>query len=579
MKIFYTICCILISMVTNAQSIKGIVVDEKGSPIAYCSVAIANKNSKIVTITNINGEFTLNNIKDSILSLRINAVGFQGKTIQIKKSEKLITIILETDNKTLYEVVVTQVSGYKGKKIKGKISNKFENKTEENNFKNTNCDPLSTFGIDDDKASYSYIRKLISKNKTVPADAVRIEEIVNYFDYNYGLESNKNPYNFFNELTTCPWNKEHLLLKLAIVSTPQKNNYQAPANYVFLIDVSGSMSGDDRLPLVKKSMLMLLDSLNENDDISIVTYAGASGIVLEPTKVKNKSEIINAINTLKPGGRTAGSEGINLAYEVAENNLQEGANNRIILATDGDFNLGITSYDKLEKLIEQKKTSGIFLTCLGFGTGNVKDKTMEILADKGNGNYYYISDTIEAKRVLQKDFKGTINTVAKDVKIQLEFNNVLVKNYRLLGYENRLLEKEDFKNDKKDGGELGEGHTVTVLYEIDLENNITKDSSTCKNIFSGNTDEIAIIKTRYKQPNRNKSKALNFTITKNITPFENATNNTKWAASVAMFGMLLQDSPFKMNSSVELILKTAKESVDINDELQLEFIELVKNIK
>lgn len=581
MKYIFIYFLILISITTNAQLLKGTVRDVKGNPIEYCTLKF--KDSKNGTVSDVNGNFSIRILNNNKI-LQVSKVGYNTLERKINEKDTLITVTLEESSKVLYEIVTVSAYSTSGKRIKGSpsVKNHANNSkiTDENNFIKTACENLSTFSIDDDKASYSYVRRQIIENKKVPNEIVKLEEMINYFDYDYEAIKNKNPYNFYTELTTCPWNKEHQLMKIALKSSSQNTTNDLPSNYVFLIDVSGSMRGEDRLPLVKKSLLLLLDSLQQNDLVSIVTYAGKSGVVLEPIEVSNKKVITEALNNLNAGGRTAGSSGIELAYEIAETSFIEGANNRVILATDGDFNLGLTSYNDLEKLITKNKQTGIFLTCLGYGTGNYKDKTMELLADKGNGNYYYISDTIEAIRVLQKDFKGTINTVAKDVKIQVEFNADLVKEYRLIGYENRMLNKEDFANDAKDAGELGEGHAVTALYELiltDINNNEEKDSLLCKT--KNNTvqkSDMAIIRSRYKNLNSNKSKKLDFIVSNLVTDFGKATKNTKWASCVAMFGMMLQDSKYKGSSTKENILSIAKESLNINCKEEVEFVTLLE---
>ena len=578
MKIVTIFLGLFICINLKAQFIKGKVINEQGAPVSNCT--ILKVGERLGTKTNDKGEFYLQ-YKNQSVSLQFSLFGYQTQKIEISTIDTIITVILRKEKKELYEVVVTAVS-VKGIKIKGSIG--YNKVKQENDFIKTACEPFSTFSIDDDKASYSYIRRLILEKKSVPPEIVKLEEMINYFDYTYEDKNNNNIYNFFTELTTCPWNDKHQLMRVALKSPSLKTVTDIPSNYVFLVDVSGSMSGEDRLPLVKKSLLLLLDSLQKNDLISIVTYAGKSGIVLEATEVSNKKKITDAINKLKTGGRTAGSKGIEVAYNAAEENFVEDGNNRVILATDGDFNVGLTSYNDLEKLITQKKETGIYLTCLGFGTGNYKDKTMELLADKGNGNYYYISDTTEAKRVLQKDFKGTIHTVATDVKIQVEFNTKFIKSYRLLGYENRLLKKEDFNNDAKDAGEMGEGHTVTALYELetnDVKGDETeiKDSSICIIKGSNNMEEenVAIIRTRYKMTASSKSKKIDFVVLNTATNFSNATNNTKWASCVAMFGMILQDSEYKGSANKETILRIAMEAINKKDALQEEFINLVKN--
>ena len=307
---------------------------------------------------------------------------------------------------------------------------------------------------------------MINNGEKIPIGAVRVEEMINFFKYNYPQPTGNQPFSINTELNDCPWNKQHKLLKIGLQGKIIQNNNLPPSNLVFLIDVSGSMEDDNKLPLLKESMKVLVEELRPEDKVSIVVYAGAAGVVLESVSGDRKSKITDAFDDLEAGGSTAGGEGIVMAYQLAEHNFIKDGNNRIILATDGDFNVGVSSENELQKLIEQKRKSGIFLTCLGFGTGNLQDNVMEILADKGNGNYAYIDTIQEANRFLGKEFKGSMFAIAKDVKIQIEFNPRLVQSYRLIGYENRKLKSEDFKNDAIDAGELGSGHSVTAFYEI-----------------------------------------------------------------------------------------------------------------
>src|SRR6185436_15561209 len=338
--------------------------------------------------------------------------------------------------------------------------------TPENNFRSVQNNPLSTFSIDVDAASYSNIRRFINGGSLPPEDAVRIEEMINYFTYDYPAPINGDPFSVYTEPASCPWNKDHILACVALQGKKIATDNLPPANLVFLIDVSGSMMTTNKLPLVKSSLRLLVDQLRQQDHVAIVVYAGNAGLILPSTKGNEKETIMNAINGLEAGGSTAGGEGILLAYKTAKENFHQEGNNRIILCTDGDFNVGVSSDGELVRIIEEKREHGIFLTVLGYGMGNYKDSKMEKLADKGNGNYAYIDNILEAKKVLVKEMGGTLLTIAKDVKIQIEFNPAKVKEYKLVGYENRMLKDQDFNNDKKDAGELGSGHTVTALYEI-----------------------------------------------------------------------------------------------------------------
>ena len=431
---------------------------------------------------------------------------------------------------------------------------------EENGFKNPVTSPLSTFSSDVDTAAYSNVRRFILDGSLPPKDAVRTEEIINYFDYDLPSPTDGTPFSVTTELHTCPWNENNLLLMLAVKGEDLSESRKVPQNLVFLIDTSGSMHQDNRLPLVQKSMGLLLENLDSEDTVTIITYAGSSGYALTPTKVREKDKILDAVNSLSASGSTNGSEGIRLAYESALDNKTDG-NNRIILCTDGDFNMGITDSTELEELIAEKRELGIYLTVLGFGMGNYKDSRMEILADKGNGNYAYIDSLMEAKRVLSDKLTGTLYTIADDVKFQAEFNPKKVKSYRLLGYENRHLEAEDFENDKKDAGEVGAGHTLIVLYEIE-PGDATKDS-TLKYQNATDIDDLLAFRIRYKMPGEEKSLLIEQNISENVAP--SVSENFALAASAAELSLILKDSDFKANASFKSILENAKIASAGND--------------
>lgn len=439
----------------------------------------------------------------------------------------------------------------------------------ENQFKSSVNNPLSTFSIDVDAASYSNVRRFITNNSLPPIDAVRIEELINYFDYDYPQPTGDDPFSINTELSECPWNENHMLVHIGLQGKTISLDKLPPSNIVFLLDVSGSMDSPSKLPLLKKAFNLLLKQLRENDRVAIVVYAGAAGVVLKSTLGNEKEIIIQALDKLQAGGSTAGGEGIQLAYKIAAENFIDGGNNRIVLATDGDFNIGASSDAEMVRLIEKEREKGIFLTVLGFGMGNYKDSKMEKLADKGNGNYAYLDNIMEAKKVLVNEFGGTMFTIAKDVKIQVEFNPAKVKAYRLIGYENRIMNNEDFNDDKKDAGELGAGHTVTALYEIipaDSDEKIPgiddlKYQNTNPNDFAQNTNEIMTVKLRYKQPNENTSKLLETTISDdNFVSLDNAGDNFMFAAAISQFGMLLRNSEFKGTSTFENTIEFAKKS-------------------
>ena len=451
----------------------------------------------------------------------------------------------------------------------------------ENKFKHTRLAPLSTFSIDVDKAGYSNLRRLINNGDKIPVDAVKIEEMVNYFDYEYPQPKTDHPFAIQTDLATTPWNPDTKLVRIGLQGKkiPQKN---LPAsNLVFLIDVSGSMGAANKLPLLKSAFKLLVNQLREKDKVAIVVYAGAAGVVLKPTSGANKQAILEALDKLDAGGSTAGGEGIELAYKLASENFRKNGNNRIILATDGDFNVGASSDRAMEELIAEKRKSGVFLSVLGFGMGNYKDSKLEILADKGNGNHAYIDTMQEAQNIFGKEFGGTLYTIAKDVKIQVEFNPALVKGYRLIGYENRLLNDEDFIDDTKDAGELGSGHSVTALYEVIPVGTNSKHLKPVENlkytqrIQKTNSDELLTVKFRYKKPDGTKSIEIT-RILKNKTV--EMTPDFSFAAAVSMFGMYLKKSPYLNNISIDEIIKLANAGrKNDKDGYRSEFIRLVKS--
>ncbi|MGG7437152.1 vWA domain-containing protein [Chryseobacterium arthrosphaerae] len=456
----------------------------------------------------------------------------------------------------------------------------------ENSFELTKNQPLSTFSIDVDNASYSNIRRMINDEGTVNKNAVRVEEMINYFTYNYPQPEKGTPFSINTEYGNSPWNPNHKLLKIGLQGKKIPMDNLPASNIIFLIDVSGSMNQENKLPLLKSSFKILLNQLRPQDKVGIVVYAGSAGTVLEPTSAQDKKVITDALDNLQAGGSTAGGQGIELAYKLAQENFIKGGNNRVILATDGDFNVGESSEADLESLIEEKRKTGIFLTCLGYGMGNYKDNIMETLADKGNGNYAYIDNIQEANKFLGREFAGTIYTIAKDVKIQIEFNPNFVKSYRLIGYENRKLRNEDFVNDKIDAGELGSGHTVTALYEIipvgtqseflPKENKL-KYSSTSRTKNFGN--ELATVKFRYKKPYGNKSSEITKVIKKSDMAAKES-SDFKFASSVAWFGLALRDSKLIKNKNIGKIKQLAKEGKGKDKEgYRAEFIELTEKYK
>ncbi len=461
--------------------------------------------------------------------------------------------------------------------------------TVENKFQNPFRDPLSTFSVDVDAASYSNIRRYINNGQLPPKYAVRIEEMINYFDYNLPAPTNKEPVAIHTELSAAPWNPQHRLLRIGLKARVVATEQLPASNLVFLIDVSGSMSDANKLPLVQSSIKMLVDQLRPQDKVAIVVYAGAAGLVLPPTPGNQKITIKDAIDRLQAGGSTAGGEGIKLAYRTAKENFLKEGNNRVILATDGDFNVGASSDQDMEQLIEQERKSGVFLSVLGYGMGNYKDSKMETLADKGNGNYAYIDNATEARKTLVSEFGGTLFTVAKDVKLQLEFNPAKVAAYRLIGYENRLLNQEDFNNDLKDAGDMGAGHRVTALYEIipiGIKDNYTnsvdplkyqKPQPTSSNVKTS-SDEMLTIKFRYKEPTGSVSKLSQALVFDRPLDFSKTSTDFKWASAVAEVGMLLRDSEFKQSASFKNAISIARAAKGNDDEgYRAEFIKLAES--
>jgi len=443
---------------------------------------------------------------------------------------------------------------------------------DQSSVKQAAINPVSTFSIDVDTGSYTNIRRMLTQGALPPKNAVRIEEMINYFDYGYDAPNEKSaPFSIHTELALSPWSKDHALLRIGLKGYEPAKQDRPASNLVFLLDVSGSMNSPDKLPLLKKSLILLSKQLDSSDKVAIVVYAGASGVVLEPTDGNQTFEIEQALENLSAGGSTNGQAGIQLAYQLAKKCYDSAGINRVILATDGDFNVGTRDVDALKELIERKKEEGISLTTLGFGTGNYNDHLMEQLADVGNGNYAYIDTFKEARKVLVEELTATLMTIAKDVKIQVEFNPRIVKEYRLIGYENRALAREDFNNDKVDAGEVGAGHTVTALYEIVLQDSKGKriaplryqnERSSEANNNDKISNELAFIKFRYKGLNSSKSKLISRAInrTKRIASFEKASEDFRFSATVAHFGESLRDSKYVANMDYETMIQHALNS-------------------
>ena len=584
----------------NAQTltVKGKVTDAAdGSGITGCTVLV--KGTTRSTITNVDGEYTIRANKGE--KLIFSYIGYETQTVKVT-SERL-NITMQANNQILEECVVVGYGMQKQVSMCGAVSNimpgimtrraytydmnteEYKN-IEENGFKKVNENPLSTFSIDVDAASYSNMRRYLNRGELPPADAIRTEELINYFSYNYPQPTGKDPVKITTEIGSCPWNKNHRLVRIGLKAKEIPTEKLPVSNLVFLIDVSGSMYGPQRLGLVQSSLKLLVNNLRDADRVAIVVYSGSAGERLPSTSGSDKQKIREAIDELTAGGSTAGGEGIKLAYKIAKKNFVKGGNNRIILCTDGDFNVGVSSNEGLENLIEQERKSGVYLTVLGYGMGNYKDSKMQILAEKGNGNHAYIDNLQEANRVLVNEFGATMHTVAKDVKLQIEFNPSQVQAYRLIGYESRLLKDEDFNNDAKDAGEMGAGHTVTAFYEVvpaGVESNFVNkvdDLKYQKKIKPAlqpatGSKELLTVKLRYKAPDEDVSKKLELPLVDNKG--NNVSSDFRFAAAVAMFGQLLRDSDFKGDATYTQVIAMAKTALD-NDErgYRREFLRLVE---
>lgn len=613
-KIAFTLLFTALAFAVSAQEITvNGTVFSKTDNNPLIGVAVTVKGTKQGVMTNNDGKYTIRVQKGK--ELVFTYVGFVPQTIKAT-SEKL-DVYLEEDSKALNEVVVVGYSAERKTSLCGAVKSvgsqnvlsgkvagiavrgynsfvavKDENTEEygsfkENRFKSAADEALSTFSLDVDAASYGNIRRMINNGQKPEKDAVRVEELINYFSYNYAQPTGEHPVNILTETTVCPWQTKHQLVRIGVKAKEIPSANLPASNFVFLLDVSGSMDMSNKLPLVKSSIKLLVNNLREKDRVAIVVYAGAAGVALESTKGTDKQKILEAIDNLQAGGSTAGGAGIQLAYKIAEKNFIKEGNNRIILCTDGDFNVGVSDEKGLEKLIEEKRKSGVFLTVLGYGMGNYKDNKLQILSEKGNGNHAYIDNLQEANKMLVNEFGSTMYTVAKDVKIQVEFNPKYVNAYRLVGYESRLLNKEDFNDDTKDAGELGSGHTVTAIYEIipaGVENTYGgvdklkyQQEPKIKPVLS-NSNELMTVKLRYKKPDEDKSKKLEIPVLANVSK-ANASVDLNFQMAVAMFGQLLRNSDFKGDATYEKVLELARKGLDEDKYgYRREFIRLVESV-
>lgn len=603
----------------QARVISGIVSDESGNPLSGVHVAV--KGTSASTVTDLQGAYRIS-VDPGPGYLVFTHPGMERAEVRIGSSDR-INVTMKLSQPVQEEVVYHEYDAVArphkhaadmSAPVKGVLTgnqagyhsyrqarppegNVPQWNTEgysaihENGFKDVLHAPLSTFSIDVDRAAYSNVRRFLNMGQLPPKDAVRTEEMINYFSYDYPEPEGKHPFSVYTEISECPWNADHQLLHVGLKGKSIQKEHLPASNLVFLIDVSGSMGTPNKLPLLKQAFRMLVGELRPEDRVAIVVYAGAAGQVLESTPGSKKEEILAALDRLESGGSTAGGAGLKLAYQVAMENFIEAGNNRIILATDGDFNIGPSSNAEMERLIEEKREQGIFITVLGFGMGNYKDDRMEIIADKGNGNYGYIDNIREARKMFVTEFGGTLFTIAKDVKFQIEFNPARVKGYRLVGYENRLLNAEDFNDDKKDAGEMGAGHTVTALYELipagseeplksidPLKYQSGQDREGTKTVVRPDLSaELMTVKLRYKQPDGNTSIKVEIPVKGKVLEPDETSANFRFSAAVAEFGLILRDSEYKADASMEQVIALAKAARGEDEEgIRSEFLGLVR---
>lgn len=613
MKMIFVAMMLSLSLVGHRSStpptVSGKVYDGRtGKALAGVSVSI--EGLRMAAQTDLEGQYSISAQKGE--TLVFSFIGYETKRVNVGDSRVLDVDLIPAGAQDLDEMVVVghgtrasaEVAGRAaGIRIRGTsrvgympqafmpqpVNAESYKGITENKFHNPLDNPLSTFAIDVDAASYGNFRRFINNGQLPPVDAVRIEEMINYFQYELEGPGNGEPVAIHTELADAPWNPEHHLLRIGLKAKSVPTDKLPVSNLVFLIDVSGSMMGANRLPLAQASMKMLVDQLRDNDHVAIVTYAGSAGVALESTPASQKTKIKDAIDALSAGGSTAGGAGLQLAYRIARQHVIKGGNNRVILASDGDFNVGPSSDNDMEQLIAKERQSGVSLSVLGFGMGNFKDSKMELLANKGHGNYAYIDNITEARKAMVTEFGGTLFTVAKDVKVQVEFNPAKVQAYRLLGYENRLLEKEDFNNDEKLGGDMGVGHTVTALYEIvpvgvkspypgdvdPLKYQTAKERPTL-----APSNEVATVKFRYKDPDGDKSRLQQVAVADKPVKLANASMDFRFASAVAELGMLLRNSDYKQHADYDQLIVRAKASKGADDEgYRAEFIRLAESAK
>ncbi|WP_285010304.1 YfbK domain-containing protein [Pedobacter faecalis] len=591
------------------QTISGTVTsaqDNRGLENARISYVVPGDQPKLAGHTDRTGKYQIK-IPKTATQLVIEHMSYNTKTVSIIGSTS-VDVVLSTSRVTNSEAAIRGHSKVRDvpvanipQLLQGKVAGLniqnggYQSESEsyatvnESGFRSPTRQPLSTFSADVDVASYSNMRRFLNNGSLPPADAVRIEEMINYFDYAYEQPKGGDPLNIHTEISSAPWNTNHKLVRIGLQGKKVETGNLPESNLVFLIDVSGSMNAYNKLPLLVSSLKMLTDQLRASDKVAIVVYAGSAGLVLPSTPGSQKMKIKQALSQLTAGGSTAGGRGIELAYNIASEHFIKGGNNRVILATDGDFNVGPSSDGDMLKLIEQKRSTGISLTVLGYGMGNLKDSKMELLADKGNGNYAYIDNINEARKVLVNAFGGTLFTIAKDVKLQVEFNPSRVQAYRLIGYENRKLKAGDFNDDRKDAGDIGAGHQVTALYEIipaGVKSSFAESVDPLKYqqkdkpaVYS-NSRELMTVKVRYKKPDGGTSKMIKKAVLDIPVSFARTSEDFKFNASIAEFGMLLRQSPYKQNASFEQAIRNASAGLGKDPEgYRSEFVRLVKSAK
>ena len=584
------IAVILIFMQLLPQSltaqVHGKVTDATNkSPLPGTTVII--KHTQKGVCTDLQGKYTIQATVGDTLVFAF--VGFNSQEIIVKNKEH--NVALQPNEMVLEEMDVSEyrLSGTSKMAASCIAFNPGNTNQEEyksfrpNSFQSALSEPLSTFSIDVDAASYANMRRFINSGQLPPSDAIRSEELINYFNYDYPAPTGNDPVNIITEISNCPWNTSHRLVHIGLKAKNMDPTNLPASNLVFLIDVSGSMDEPNKLPLLKASLKLLTSQLRANDRVAIVTYAGNTEVVLPSTTGDQKKQINEAIGRLQASGWTGGEAGIRKAYETARRHYITGGNNRVILATDGDFNVGISSEKELETLIEKERNSGVFLTVLGYGMGNYKDNKLQALAQKGNGNHAYIDNLPEARKVLVEEFCASMYTIAKDVKLQIEFNPSKVEAYRLIGYESRLLESEDFNDDTKDAGELGIGHTVTALYEVIPAGQTNpwvdplKYQKKSEPLQLTGSPELMTIKLRYKAPQKDKSQKIEVAIADTPLPLARTSDAFRFSTAVAGFGMLLTQSPYSNNYTYGQITALARQALGNDPEgYRREFIRLVE---